>query len=104
MKTAMLCIIVLLLTACVSLDMPAQTETPIQPTATVPQPTATQTATVTTCTVTAEALNVRSGPGIEHPVTGWLRAGNAVTILDQRGAWLLTRAGWIHSNYCEVTK
>lgn len=54
------------------------------------------------CTVTAEALHVRSGAGIEHPVTGYLYAGDVVSILDQRGAWLGIGAGWIHSRYCEV--
>jgi uncharacterized protein YgiM (DUF1202 family) len=65
------------------------------------EPTATATDAPKACTVTAEALHVRSGPGIEHPVTGYLYAGDVVSILDQRGAWYQTARGWLHSHYCE---
>jgi uncharacterized protein YgiM (DUF1202 family) len=53
------------------------------------------------CTVTAEALHIRSGAGIEYPVTGYLRLGDVVTVINQRGAWLDIGDGWIHSHYCE---
>jgi uncharacterized protein YgiM (DUF1202 family) len=56
------------------------------------------------CTVTAEALHVRSGAGVSFAVVGYLKAGDIVTIQNQRGAWLDTGAGWIHSKYCEVKK
>jgi uncharacterized protein YgiM (DUF1202 family) len=49
------------------------------------------------CTVTATALHIRSGAGIEHPVIGYLYAGDIVTIESQRGAWYDIGAGWIHS-------
>jgi uncharacterized protein YgiM (DUF1202 family) len=54
--------------------------------------------------VTAEALHVRSGAGVSFAVVGYLKAGDIVTIQNQRGAWLDTGAGWIHSKYCEVKK
>lgn len=70
-------------------------------------PTATATATETPtpakqCTVTAEGLHIRSGAGVEYAVIGYLKAGDIVTVQNQRGAWYDTGAGWIHSKYCEV--
>ena len=101
--------LILLLVSCSPLR-----ELPPRPTVT-PTPTATTTATETTptepapmqCAVTAKALHIRSGAGAENPVTGYLYAGDIVTIQNQRGAWYDITSpsgigdGWIHSNYCE---
>lgn len=59
------------------------------------------------CTVTAQALHMRTGAGLSYAVIGYLQAGAIVTIQTQRGAWYevttASGAGFIHSQYCEVT-
>lgn len=81
---------------------PARTATPSatdNPTPTAP---AAATEAPKICTVTADALNVRRGPGVSYAVIGYLYAGDIVTIQTQRGAWYEIGAGWIHSKFCEV--
>lgn len=53
------------------------------------------------CTVTADALHIRSGAGVTYSVIGYLKAGDIVTVVNQRGAWYDIGVGWIHSNYCK---
>lgn len=95
-------LLVLTLAAC--LETGAALQQPATPT---PQPTDNPTATATAteapqvCQVTAQALNIRSGPGLSYAVIGWIYAGDIVTVKTQRGAWYQTGRGWIHSHYCE---
>lgn len=51
--------------------------------------------------VEANALNVRSGPGTNYPVTTTVKKGQAFTIVEQKGDWgkLKSGAGWIHLGY-----
>jgi uncharacterized protein YraI len=44
-------------------------------------------AAVTVCKATGQ-LNVRSGPGVEHPVVSWLETGQDVVLLAEAGDWL----------------
>ena len=64
------------------------------------------TAAARSCTVTAP-LHLRTGAGLSYAVIGYLQAGAIVTIQTQRGAWYevttASGAGFIHSQYCEVT-
>lgn len=61
-----------------------------------------------TCTVTADSLHLRDAPSIDGIVIGWLFAGDVATIESTRGAWYQVQtdrgAGFIHSQYCEVTR
>lgn len=52
--------------------------------------------------VTADALNIRKGPGTNYAVTGVIRDKGTYTIVDQSGTWgkLKSGAGWISLNYC----
>ena len=54
--------------------------------------------------VTATALNVRSGPGLNHNVKGCLYKGNAVSILETNNGWYKIQlsngtTGWVSSTY-----
>jgi len=61
--------------------------------------------------VTASKLNMRRGPGTEHPVVGALERGQKVQILGERGGWLEVAAkspkgapalrGWVSGKYVE---
>jgi hypothetical protein len=59
-------------------------------------------------TVTAEALNVRSGPGANYATVGVLYKGDAVNVLarNQDGSWLSIAKGdlkgWVSAKYVEV--
>jgi len=86
-----------------------------------PQPTAAGTLTETdlyerietptpapkSCQVTAaEALNLRSGPGISYPVKAWLKPGDLLTVITQLDGWAKITtptgaAGWVNLNYCK---
>lgn len=109
MKRILTLILSLTLAACLSIPTGEDTSAAIvQPATRIPtphptqEPTATATDAPKVCAVTAEALHVRSGPGITNPVTGYLYAGDVVTVINQRGAWYEIGDGWIHSRYCEV--
>lgn len=51
--------------------------------------------------VTADVLNVRMGPGAEHPIRTTVRKGEAYTIVEESGGWgrLKSGAGWIDLRY-----
>jgi len=58
------------------------------------------------CVVTADVLHLRTGPGIEYRVIGWLYSGDALAVLTP-GAWAQVQTstgayGWINSLICEV--
>lgn len=82
----------LLLAACI---MPPAPET-ATPTPAVAAPTSAPPVVLATTNA-----NVRSGPGVDHPVVFWLTAGTRVTVTGRNadGTWLqiahATRSGWI---------
>lgn len=53
--------------------------------------------------ITAQALNVRSGPGAGHKVTTVIRAREVYTIIDEKDGWgkLKSGAGWINLDFTE---
>ncbi|MBR0575673.1 SH3 domain-containing protein [Proteiniclasticum sp. BAD-10] len=53
--------------------------------------------------VTAYALNVRKGPGINHPIATTIRLGQVYTIVGEKDGWgqLKSGAGWINLDYTE---
>ena len=51
------------------------------------------------CRVTADSLNVRSGAGISCPISGGLRSGALVQVLETKGDWARIREGWVHTKY-----
>ena len=50
--------------------------------------------------VTATTLNVRTGPGTDHPVLTQLKKGDTVKIEAQEGKWLKLTA-WVSGDYVE---
>ena len=46
-----------------------------------------------TVTVDTDSINVRSGPGLTHGVTGSLKRGDTVKVLGSEGDWLYVDAG-----------
>jgi uncharacterized protein YraI len=60
--------------------------------------------------VTAETLNVRSGPGMEYPVTGALWQGERVRVYERvqeanGGAWCqVAPAAWVWCYWLEEVK
>jgi lysozyme len=50
---------------------------------------------------TAQALNVRSGPGASYPVIGWLSNGQRVKVVERQNGWvrLENPAGWSGERY-----
>ncbi len=88
-----------------------QTQAPTQPETqpetkpeTKPQETVKQTGTVKV----AESLNVRSGPGIEYDIVGYLKNGAKVAIAEtaKNGitTWGKTEKGWISLSYVVLDK
>lgn len=53
--------------------------------------------------VTANALNIRKGPGTNYAITGCIRDKGTYTIVEQQGTWgrLKSGAGWISLNYTQ---
>ena len=51
--------------------------------------------------VTADALNIRKGPGTEYTITGVIKDKGCYTIIEQQGNWgkLKSGAGWISLRY-----
>lgn len=53
------------------------------------------------------SLNVRSGPGTNYKVVGWVRNGQKITVLKEEGAWTKIvvdatgKTGYIKSSYIE---
>lgn len=55
--------------------------------------------------VTANALNVRKGPGTSHGKIGTLSKGTRVKVLDRSGNWLAIEynsSGWVHAHASDV--
>jgi hypothetical protein len=52
--------------------------------------------------VTADALNIRKGPGTNYAIVGVIRDKGSYTIVEENGTWgrLKSGAGWISLNYC----
>ncbi len=54
----------------------------------------------------AEALNVRSGPGVEHTATGTLRRGDAVEVEAIEGKWARVKhaggQGWVFAQFVTI--
>lgn len=52
--------------------------------------------------VTSEALNFRSGAGIQYKVNGVIKKGEVYTIVETQNGWgkLKSGAGWINLKYC----
>ncbi len=50
---------------------------------------------------TAEALNVRSGPGATYPVIGWLSNGQRVKVVERQNGWarIDNPSGWSGERY-----
>ena len=48
-----------------------------------------------TAEVTADALNVRMGPGTNYQVSGLMTRGYRVTVLETKGSWGRISDGWI---------
>ncbi len=59
--------------------------------------------------VVATRLNVRSGPGAEHPVVGKLTRGEQVRVLEETSGWKRVRPdvggveGWVAGEYLQTT-
>ena len=51
--------------------------------------------------VTADALNIRSGPGVANRITGTINDKGTYTIVDTKADWgkLKSGEGWIHLDY-----
>ena len=62
---------------------------------------AAQTPTPFLVKVTADALNIRSGPGITNRITGTIKDKGIYTIVDTKDEWgkLKSGAGWINLSY-----
>lgn len=57
--------------------------------------------------VTVSALNIRSGPGLEHSVKGSLYKGDVVAVLEKSNGWLKIQLsnktiGWVSDKYIEI--
>lgn len=54
------------------------------------------------CIVTAQALNVRSGPGAQFPIVGALYGGDVLTVTQIIGSWgQLSAGGYINLGWCK---
>ena len=58
-------------------------------------------------TVTASSLNIRSGPGLENSVKGYLYKGDTVVILEKSNGWLKIQlsnktTGWVSEKYIKI--
>lgn len=49
--------------------------------------------------VTANALNIRSGPGTNYARTGHYTRGTLIRIVETNGNWGKTSDGWVHLDY-----
>ena len=59
-----------------------------------------------TGTTTANALNVRTGPGTSYSVVKSLSKGTTVTLLEKSGSWYKIKAGsttgWVAAEYLKI--
>jgi lysozyme len=79
-----------------TLEQRSGTQVASLPVATPASPTSNASATCT-----AQALNVRSGPGASYPVIGWLSNGQKVKVLERQNGWarIETPSGWSGERY-----
>jgi len=49
--------------------------------------------------VTADALNVRDGPGVSYPLCGVFHLGARIELWYRESGWALTEDGWVSSAY-----
>jgi hypothetical protein len=57
-----------------------------------------------TVKVTATGLNVRGGPGTQHPVKGQFKYGMVLTVKEKDGVWIKVgelKDSWVHGGYTE---
>jgi N-acetylmuramoyl-L-alanine amidase len=55
-------------------------------------------------TCITEGLNVRSGPGMEHPASGQLYLGEPVLVVEESGNWCqIDTGGWVHGDFLAIT-
>ena len=60
--------------------------------------------------VVADRLNVRAGPGAEHPIVGKLSRGNEVRVLETQDGWKRIRPdaggleGWVAGEFLQPPK
>ncbi len=86
------------------------TSTPVPPTdtSTPEPPTSTLTPTPINATVKAEALNLRTGPGVEYAIVGQLQQGDIIIVIARNldGDWLEVehegKTGWVSKEYLEA--
>lgn len=57
--------------------------------------------------VTANSLNIRSGPGTDHPAVESIKKGQIVTVVGQEGDWVQIRLedgtfGWASAKFLEI--
>lgn len=54
--------------------------------------------------ITANILNVRSGPGMDHTVISSVRSGTICTVIEEKSGWakIKSPSGWISSHYYEA--
>ena len=57
--------------------------------------------TLQACMVTAEALNVRTGPGVGYAISGYLAQGDIVTVTVTVDGWHKIPSGWINGRWCK---
>ena len=95
--------------AVISASQPTPQPSQAAPTAPIQTATVKQTASPTpagvACMVTAQALNIRTCPGVDCPVSGWLSAADLVTVdLGPLGWAELQAGGYVNSSYldCEA--
>ncbi|MCB0241957.1 MAG: SH3 domain-containing protein [Anaerolineae bacterium] len=82
------------------------TDTPLPPAPTdTPEPTATPTQVGPSAEVKSQSLNVRAGPGTNHPIVGSANQGNALSVLGRTedGSWLNVQLsngdqGWVSAS------
>lgn len=53
--------------------------------------------------ITADVLNVRTGPGVKHPVVQTVKENEVFTVIDENSGWgkLKSGAGWISLEYTQ---
>ena len=88
-------------------DQPEQTVSPTSvPAQVIPVTAPTQSPAMISAAVTADVLNVRVGPGMNHRIMGKLVAGQTVSVQGrgQNNEWVAVRLadgreGWVYSSY-----
>jgi uncharacterized protein YgiM (DUF1202 family) len=60
--------------------------------------------TAKTYRVIAEHLNVRTSPGWNWSVCGWLNEGDVVQVQREQGGWGFIGSGWVSLRYLELVE